>query len=411
MSERQDLRPETIKKLDELLEEPAIKSRVVSMKIWRLDGTIVYSTFKDMVGRRFPPSNLFMQAASGEVAAEFSGKPHIEDEHERTLGKPLFEIYAPVRSQTTRRVIAVSEFYATVEQLSGALDKASALSWLVVGLVTSLMMLALSSIVYRGSRMIDAQREQLRSQVIELTALVQQNDELQRRLHLSREDIADINERTLQRIGADLHDGPAQLLAYAMLRLNKLGSMIQSGDFEQASKDLARMRIAIEDSLKEVRTLSAGLAMPELDSATLEETIMLVIANHEQHTGTLVERELEINLDHVPHVIKVCVYRFVQEALSNAFWHAGGQGQRVVASGGIPLQVSVSDDGPGMQAGNKRESALGLSGLRARIEAHGGLLTVASGPQAGTRLTVSFSANALRRRGAEIDKVSDARSA
>jgi signal transduction histidine kinase len=221
---------------------------------------------------------------------------------------------------------------------------------------------------------------------------------LQLRLRHSSEDIADVNERTLQRIGGDLHDGPAQLLSYAMLRVNKLGERIEAGDFMQASKDLKRMRLAVEDSLREIRNISSGLTLPELQDVPLDRSIELAIRTHEEHTTTVVAREIDLALDTTPHPIKICIYRFVQEGLANAYWHAGGEGQKVTAQGGVPLVVSVSDAGPGINALSASSSGLGLTGMRARIEAHGGLLRVEKGGCNGTVLTASFCQNALRPR-------------
>src|SRR5262245_33248572 len=43
-------------KLDQLLAQPVIGDLIVSMRIWRLDGTVVYSKWKELIGERFPMS-------------------------------------------------------------------------------------------------------------------------------------------------------------------------------------------------------------------------------------------------------------------------------------------------------------------------------------------------------------------
>ena len=96
-------------------------------------------------------------------------------------------------------------------------------------------------------------------------------------------------------------------------------------------------------------------------------------------------------------VFLTCLYRFVQEALNNAFRHAGGKDQsvKVLTEGGF-LIVEVADGGPGFisdavpPAGDGTKG-LGLIGLKDRISALGGELDIASNAGAGTRLKARFS--------------------
>ena len=399
LSTSEHLLPETRDKLDRLLADSTIRERVISMKVWRLDGTIVYSTWPDMIGKRFPASESFRKAAAGQVAAEFDSDSEEEDQHERESGKPLFEIFAPVRASDSHRIIAISEFYTNGEKLQADINQATFLSWLVVASVTALMLGALSGIVSRGSSTIDSQRSQLSSQVGKLQSLLAQNEELRDRLQRSNENIADMNERILQRLGADLHDGPAQLITYMLLRLNKFAPAIEQAGGSKGVEELKRMREAIQDTLREIRNLSEGLALPELTAATLQAAILQAIASHEQHTNTKVSAKLDLLPEHVSHSLKVCIYRFVQEGLANAYHHADGVGQTVSAHAQDALEISVSDGGPGMTDPHAKTSGLGLSGLRARVEAIGGRFDVQSSAGAGTRLVARFDLEKPTKRG------------
>ena len=240
------LSTDTIKRLDALLEQSPIREHIVSMKIWSLDATITYSKWRDMIGKNFPPSENFSAARSGRVAAEFSAEPHEEDWHERLAGQPLLEIYAPVWANDSLKVIAVSEFYANGSKLQSDIREATLLSWVVVAGVCAIVLAALSGIVYGGSRTIERQRNQLTQQVHELELL-------QGRLRQSSLRTADINERVLQRIGADLHDGPAQLLSFVLLRLKRFRPLIEPAGQKEV-EELDRIRTALADTLTEVET-------------------------------------------------------------------------------------------------------------------------------------------------------------
>lgn len=386
----------TQERLDELLGQPAIGEHILSMRIWRLDGTVVYSKWKELIGTQFPLSSSFRLATAGELAIDFAGPAENEDGRERALAPDLIEIYAPVRETHSRRVIAVAEFYAAAKKLRTDVRSEVASSWLIVGHVTLYMMAALWGIVARGSRTIDDQRAQLKERIGLLQSLLAQNEDLRVRLQRSNATAADANEQFLRRIGADLHDGPAQLLSYTLLRLHKLAPLVETSGSEKERHELLLIRESLGDTLREVRSISEGLALPELGPIALREVIELAISSHERITSTRVSRRLEDLPEETPQSLKICVYRLVQEGLTNAFRHADGKGQEVSARGIQMLEVCVSDCGPGFATAGPAGQGLGLAGLRARIEAIGGRLEVNSRLGHGTHIAASFDLGKVR---------------
>lgn len=399
------LTPETIQRLDGLMQRAAIGQRIVSIKVWRLDGVIVYSNYKPNIGKKYTATPKFTIAAQGSVAAEFEGHYHEQDAHERSIEGPLLEIYAPVRDLASERVIAVAEFYERADQFKADLASAHRKSWLVVALVTLLMMATLSGIVRRGSRTIEDQRTRLEDQVGELRQLLARNEALQGALAKAYKQSATINERFQRRIGSDLHDGPAQLLSYAILKLDGLAGMVNAvapGNAD-ARKDLTGLRAALGDAMKEIRNISAGLALPELSTLTLDEVVHKACRAHGERTGSWVKCEVGPLSDKVPNELKICAYRFVQEALNNAWRHAEAKSALVrVAQTESELEIEVADDGKGiLDTGSSKPQGggLGLPGLRDRIETLGGSLHIDTTPEKGTRLVARFSTEDIRRMG------------
>jgi signal transduction histidine kinase len=391
------LKPETIEQLDALLQHSTIRERILSMKIWHMDGTIVYSQWPDMIGRKYVPSTSFAKAAAGEVAAVFESDPHHEDHNERSMAQTLLEIYAPVRGQNSREIIAVSEFYATGDRLKAELGRATQLSWLVVAAVTCLMMAALASIVNRGSKVIDSQRSQLTAQIDSLRILLEQNEDLRQRLQQSNLRITASSEDILQKIGADLHDGPAQLLTYALLRLNRLAPSLEVGSSERNTSETEQLRMAIADSLREVRNISSGLSPPGLESATLKDAVLLAVSHHQQRTSTTVRTQIALPSMAIGEDLKLCTYRFVQEALTNAYRHAGGKDQAVIAEYDTALRLTVTDTGAGFDPAATPARSLGLSGMRARVESLGGTISINSILGEGTTISAEFGTAVLER--------------
>ena len=398
LAESEALTPVTLAKLDQVMAQPAINERIISMSIRRLDGTIVYSKWKEMMGRRFPTSDYFRRAVAGDIAAEFDEIADEQDERERAIAPDLLEFYAPVRETGSHRVIAVAEFYASGERVRSDVRREIAMSWLIVAHVTIFMMIALWSIVIKGGRVIADQRHQLKAQIADLQVLLAQNEDLRVRLQRSNVTAAEATERFSRRIGADLHDGPAQLLSYTLLRLHKLAPTVEQDGSVKQRGDLQLIRDAVRDSLREIRDISQGMGLPELEPISLAEVIKMAISLHERLTNTAVASDFDGLPEEVPKALKICIYRFVQEGLTNAFRHAGGMGQCVTAHATDELEVKVLDSGPGLAADGPLQERLGLAGLRARIEGVGGNLTICSDLGKGTSLVACFD---LRRIGHE----------
>ena len=122
------------------------------------------------------------------------------------------------------------------------------------------------------------------------------------------------------------------------------------------------------------------------------ELLDLAARAHEQRTGSRVrlpEVEAAANLS-APE--KIVIFRFVQEALNNAFRHAAGKDQAVeVGTRDGRLFVQVSDGGPGFDAAELRGDGLGLAGMKERVESIGGRFDLDASP-AGTRVSISLAA-------------------
>ncbi|MDI3354956.1 histidine kinase [Pseudomonas sp. UYIF39] len=390
MSRDNGLSPSSVKSLDRLMESRSLKRHIVSIKIWRADGTVVYSTDKSITNHKFPMDEI-ADALKGNVVTDLENLDQEENKFERKLNVPLYEIYAPLREFNTGKIIAVGEFYEMAASLEQEINRIRQQVWMVVGAATLAMLTLLFFLVRRGDKIIQRQQVALRLRLLEQTRLHISNAVLQRKMTTATQEFSRINELTLRRIGADLHDGPAQLLTLILIRLDDLAENCTAVDQES----LETIRGAATDALREVRDLSRGLALPEINDLSLPEELQLVAQRHEQRTGT----KVKLTLGPLPEVtslpLKLCLYRFVQETLNNAYRHAQGQGQAITADyiDGL-LCISVKDSGPGMAADamvveTEGRTRLGLAGLRYRVESLGGLFSIESSI-AGTLVNAQF---------------------
>lgn len=382
---------ETIERaLDETLSQGALGRRLVSFRLWRKDGTVLYANDKSLMGRKLNPSEDLQTAFSGRIVSEFN---EIDPEEAAALGttpSPLLEIYSPVLQPWSGEVVAVSEFYEVATDFERSLYSARLRAWLAVAAVIAAIFALLSLIVLRGSQLIDLQRGLLNARVGELSRLLKQNRALHARVKNASQRTTALNERFLRRLGADLHDGPAQLIAYASLRIDSPAMLGAQTLPEKREAEVASIKTSLQEAMREIRAICHDLILPEIEAANLHEVIRQAVLRYRERTGFHVRLSLaSIEWQPTP-AEKICIYRFVQEALNNGWRHAGGVGQQVLQHlEDDCVVVDVIDSGTGFDPSSIKSTSLGIAGLRERVESLGGRFEIASGPD-GTTVTMSL---------------------
>ncbi|TGR64825.1 sensor histidine kinase [bacterium M00.F.Ca.ET.194.01.1.1] len=374
MQTTQSLDDSITRALDETLGQGALGKRLFSFRLWRSDGTILYSSEKSLSGKQLPLSGDLKTAFTGQMTARFNRIDGVESDAERDSEKPLLQIYNPVLQPWSGKVVAVSEFFEVADEFEWSLKQARLLSWLAVAAFTTIFFGLLSIIVLRGSRTIDSQRRALNDRIDELSALLRQNEALRARVQRATQRATSLNESYLRRIGADLHDGPAQLVAYASLRLDSPKLADPRTPAEEREASVTNIKTSLDDAMAEIRAICSGLMLPHIETDSLAALLKRAIVAHEQRTGVTVDLLLNETPAYLSKAAKICIYRFVQEALNNGYRHAGGIGQKVTQSSeGSQVTVEVADEGHGFRMSDVSPEKLGLAGLRDRVESLGGV--------------------------------------
>lgn len=380
------LSPESIAILDGLTDPINAERGIQSIKLWKPGGIVVYSSEEELIGKTFPVTSDLQKALYGTVAAEYSDHSDEADHHERPIGPPFLEIYSPVSRSKDSDMFTVAEFYVDATDLKAELSRVNFNSWAIVGTVTFIVYGLLFGIVLGGSRTIDRQQRSLENRVDELS-------DLQRQLRLASRRASELNERFLRRVGSDLHDGPAQLLGFARLKLDALQPDASLRNVERRDAFRA-ISLALEDALSEIRNLSAGLILPELVGLPAEAVVRKAVDGHARRTGMQIETDLGSLPSNLSRGVSICLYRLIQEALTNTFRHAGVSKAKVCAyANGDQMTVTVSDAGAGFDNASidiDGSDHLGLAGLRERITSIGGAFDVESAIGRGTIITADL---------------------
>ncbi|GII84009.1 hypothetical protein Ssi03_19990 [Sphaerisporangium siamense] len=190
------------------------------------------------------------------------------------------------------------------------------------------------------------------------------------------------------RVARDIHDGLGHHLTAVAVLLEKATA------FGERDPALARQaladarestRRALDDVRRSVRTLRAPAA-PAPEFSLLAALTDLAAGAAGQAPAV----ELDLGGDETGYDprVRTTLYRAAQEALTNARRHAGATRVSVgLALGDAEARLVVADDGRGFAAGAE---GFGLTGMRERVRLAGGHLDLATGPGAGTRITITI---------------------
>lgn len=392
---------EALAALDAHFRDQAVLEEVPVIKVWRPDGTVVYSNNPKLIGRQFAVGNDLKRALAGEVVSGISELDDDENLYERELARQLTEIYVPVRRLQDGEVYAVAEFYISVSSLNAMIDTARMQTWGVVGGLAAVAYFLLLGMMRQAGRTMRNQRDELRSYSQRLQALLQENRRMNDKVMAAGANATAVNERYLQRLSADLHDGAGQDLALVLLRLEELRDRCRpcfmpdgSADEAITANEFDTIMAALQSALQDVRSLSNGLRLSAIDTASVGEIIQRAVRDYRRKTGRRVEVTLEGDDKDAPQPVKITLYRVVQEALVNGFLHAGETVDQKVALKVTEtrLRLEVIDNGCGfMVAGTLVAGGrLGLVGMRDRVELLGGDFNCYSKPGEGTTISVTL---------------------
>lgn len=191
---------------------------------------------------------------------------------------------------------------------------------------------------------------------------------------------ADLAERAAaderQRIAHEIHDVIAHSLSVAALHIT--GARMAIGrDPDEAMHALRQAEQLARDSLTQVRSVIGVLSpaaegtAPSLPTATEIPTLVEAFAA----AGVRVELDIQGDLAALSPTLGLTLYRVTQESLSNVVRHAPGAPARVRIHSSAQL-VTLAVTNPVSNHASLVEGGRGISGMRERVAAHGGMLDV-----------------------------------
>ena len=379
--------------LDRIFIDGPMKRKVVRVKIWGSDGSVAYSSEDAQIGGNFPITGELAAAFGGSVQARISELDQPDNETERRRWPQLLEVYVPLRATPAGPVIAVAEFYHSMENLGQEIRQSQIIGVLVVAAGTLTMYLLLLGLVRRASNTILRQQNDLHRQVDELRGAVEEIERMRERLSKAGARTTALNEQFLHRVAADLHDGPAQDTALALMRFDSLAKGCpRCSDKGEICADLKTVNNALRSSLGEIRAIAQEIRMPQLEHLSIGAAAERAVSDFERRADKRISAEIGAKSAPGSLALKITLYRLIQEALANGWRHAEGSTQCVrVDALDDTVTVEISDDGAGFDVQAAADSGrMGLSFMRERVSLLGGEFDIVSSPESGTVVRASL---------------------
>ncbi len=211
-----------------------------------------------------------------------------------------------------------------------------------------------------------------------------------RELRRLSQQLVKAQEQERKAIARELHDEVGQMLTAQRMELRNLRELRHGSEeaFAARLEDTARLS---EEALRSVRDIAMGLRPSMLDDLGLGPAVEWQARDFSRRYGVPVTVDLEGPLEQLPDAHRTCIYRMVQEALTNSARHAQPTEIRIAVHGNPDrVHILVQDDGRGFDPGKSRASGLGLIGMEERVRELNGAISVLSQEGKGTTINAEI---------------------
>lgn len=188
------------------------------------------------------------------------------------------------------------------------------------------------------------------------------------------------------RMARELHDIVSHNLSVVVLQ----AAGAQAAGSSDTGPTLEKIERSGRQALVEMRRLLGVLRQPDEPAARPELSPqpgvaeLAALAEGVRAAGLPVALVIDGDPAGLPAAVDISAYRIVQEALTNVLKHAGQASAQVnVRCGADVVQIEVTDDGAGPQAGGQPGAGHGLAGMRERVALFGGELVTGPQPDGG----------------------------
>ncbi|MCU1655785.1 MAG: two-component sensor histidine kinase [Pseudonocardiales bacterium] len=360
--------------IDRLNDAVSIRNRdgsLVRVKVWKRDGTVVYSDDVAAIGAKFPlRADVAASIDQQQNTVDVSNLSDPENVTEKPLYHRLVEVYIPLTLGDGEKL--AFEMYSTDARVKAA--EAQLRAQLVPFALLALLSLVIAQLpvsVWLVRRVGRAQQERSRLLNRALTA----------------------SGRERRNLARDLHDGVVQDLAGASYAMDALANTLPP-DIGRRSHYLVEMvgGLLIK-SVGSLRSLMIDIYPPDLTADGLHSAMDSLAGG--LRAKTQIEVDVAVTLEHEPSPeVAATLYRCARECLANIAKHSRASHATLRLTGDASVvRLRISDDGIGLPAtGTDRhaEGHIGLQLLRDAAADLGGAMRAHSGSAGGSTVELDL---------------------
>jgi signal transduction histidine kinase len=198
-----------------------------------------------------------------------------------------------------------------------------------------------------------------------------------------------MQEEERKLLSRELHDELGQMLTALRMEIGR-AERAQALGSPAFGQTIAESKALVDRMMRMVRDLAMGLRPSMLDDLGLEPALAWQAREFSRRYNVPVDLSVDGDLERLPDPQRTCVYRVVQEALTNCAKHSAATEIEVkVVRGRTRLDVSVRDNGVGMSL-PANHSGLGLTGIKERVKDINGSASIETRPGGGTVVHITL---------------------
>jgi signal transduction histidine kinase len=219
-----------------------------------------------------------------------------------------------------------------------------------------------------------------------MLALERQSQNAESELRLLSGEIRTAQEQERKYLSRELHDQVGQMLTGLRMELASVARIHGDSESEISSR-ISRAKGTVEQTLRIVRNIAMLLRPSMLDDLGLAPALAWLLKEVARSSGFEIRSDIDPAVDSLPEAHRTCVYRVVQEALTNASRHSGARRVDVSLKNADGWVIgTIVDDGRGFERGAQKSRGLGLLGMEERVREIGGNICIESSQGRGTRV-------------------------
>ncbi len=277
---------------------------IVRVKLYNRLGVVVYSTKADQIGNRQHDNPAVIKSLVGEPASKLVYRDTFNYFDRETADDNLIQSYLPVRGGKSGVIIGVFEIYTDVNDLVKHSQYTQQLLFLLVLVLFVVLFAVQFAIVWRAGGILDRQEVIIRDRA--------------RTLELLSAQLLTAQEDEKKRIAHVLHEDIAQTLAALKLRLEVTASTARKTNRRAEDKEMAILLHALQDAIRDTRSLAVRLRPTTLDDFGLIPTLdALRDELREMFPQLHIETRFVTADNDIPRPLQTILYRIIQDVLDS----------------------------------------------------------------------------------------------